>query len=117
MSNSQRLAHTVVLCVALAIISCDSNSPPNESANNIHRAEFMCDVELSARLKLSADADFVYSDAHDVLNGSYLIVGSFKDGAKRGRFSCIMQYMGADHWNVTGLRAFWPNNKVQVFVK
>jgi hypothetical protein len=105
-----------VSCVVLGLLSCNSGSAPNEAANNLHRAEFKCDVELTTRLKLSADADFKYSDAHS-FNGSYLIVGSFKDGAKLGRFSCDMQYLGGGNWKITGLRSFLPNGKVQVFVK
>jgi hypothetical protein len=118
LERRQERTKALVLLAAAAITACNSDSLPSEPANNIHRAEFKCDVELSTRLKLSADADFAYSDAHGI-NGSYLIVGSFKDGAKRGRFSCDMQYLGGDHWKVTGLRTFWPRTKdsVQVLVK
>jgi hypothetical protein len=101
----QERSKALVLLAAAAITACNSDSPPDESANNIHRAEFKCDVELATRLKLSADAGFVYSNTHGY-NGSYLIVGAFKDGAKHGRFSCQMQYAGADHWKVTSLRVF-----------
>ena len=116
LERRQERTKVLVLLAAAAITACNSNSPSDESSNNIHRAEFQCDVQLATRLKLSSDADFTYSDAHGY-NGSYFIAGSFTDGARRGRFSCDMQYLGADHWKVTWLRAFWPNNKVQEFVK
>lgn len=106
-----------LLFLLVGLISCNSDSPTSERANNINRAEFMCDVQLSMRLKLSADADFQYSDAHASNSTEYLIIGSFKDGSKHGRFSCVMQYLGSDHWTPMGLRVFWPGKKPQILVK